>query len=128
MRLDHANNVWKIGVGDVGSEFDEKRRPLFRGTACLLRALEQGFLFTAMILAAMTSEIIERRFARAAAWSLSAAALAWCGLIHAYAYAPGDTVVALGWGAGASWTAAYVACAGFLLAVPWLTRPHDLEE
>jgi AGZA family xanthine/uracil permease-like MFS transporter len=90
-----------------------------------LFALEQGFLFTAMILAAMTSEIIERRFTHAAAWSLVAAALAWCGLIHAYAYTPGDTSVALGWGTGRSWSLAYAACAAFLLAVPYVTRPSD---
>jgi AGZA family xanthine/uracil permease-like MFS transporter len=88
-----------------------------------LFALEQGFLFTAMILAAMTSEIIERRFRHAAAWSLVAAALAWCGLIHAYVYTPGDTAVALGFGTGASWSVAYVACAAFLLIAPYVTRP-----
>ena len=105
------------GLDGVLASLDIAARGLF--------ALEQGFLFTAMILAAMTSEIIERRFKHAAAWSLVAAILAWCGLIHAYAYTPGDTAVALGWGTGASWSLAYVACAAFLLAVPYVTRPSD---
>jgi AGZA family xanthine/uracil permease-like MFS transporter len=90
-----------------------------------LFALEQGFLFTAMILAAITVEIIDRRFARAAAWCLVGAALAWIGLIHAYAWNGGDTVAALGWGSGASWSAAYLCAGAFLLAVPFLTK---LEE
>ena len=90
-----------------------------------LFSLEQGFLFTAMILAAMTSEIIDRRFARAAAWSLAAAALSWCGLMHAYAWAPGDTIVALGAGTGAPWAHAYLAVAAFLMVVPWVTRPSQ---
>ena len=90
-----------------------------------LFALEQGFLFTAMILAATTVEIIERRFARAAAWCLVGAVLSWIGLIHAYAWNGGDTVVALGWGSGAPWSAAYVCAGVFLLAVPVLTKPDD---
>jgi len=90
-----------------------------------LFSLEQGFLFTAMILAAMTSEIIERRFKRAAAWSIAAALLSWCGLIHAYGWTRTDTVVRLGWGVGAPWALAYGASAVFLLAVPWLTRPTE---
>ena len=59
-------------------------------------ALEQGFIFTAMILAATTAEIIDRRFAHAAAWCTTAAALSFVGLMHAYVWMPGDTVVALG--------------------------------
>jgi AGZA family xanthine/uracil permease-like MFS transporter len=90
-----------------------------------LFALEQGFLFTAMILAAVTVEIIEQRFARAAAWCLVGAALSWVGLIHAYAWNSGDTVVALGWGSGARWSAAYLCASGFLLAAPFLTNPRD---
>jgi adenine/guanine/hypoxanthine permease len=90
-----------------------------------LFALEQGFLFTAMILAAITVEIIDRRFMRAAVWCLVGAALSWIGLIHAYAWNNGDTVVALGWGAGAPWSAAYLATGVFLLAAPFLTRPED---
>jgi AGZA family xanthine/uracil permease-like MFS transporter len=88
-------------------------------------SIEQGFLFTAMILSAATVEIIDRRFVAAGLWCLVAAALSWLGLIHAYAWTPGDTVVALGWGAGARWSAAYLAAAVFLFAVPWITRPYD---
>jgi AGZA family xanthine/uracil permease-like MFS transporter len=88
-------------------------------------ALEQGFIFTAMILAAVTAEIIDRRFARAAVWCLAAAALSFVGLMHAYLWTPGDTVVALGLGTGAAWAAAYLVAAAFLALVPKLTTESD---
>ncbi|MFT4571261.1 MAG: AGZA family xanthine/uracil permease-like MFS transporter [Hyphomicrobiaceae bacterium] len=88
-------------------------------------ALEQGFIFTAMILAATTTEIIDRRFRRAAVWCFSGAVMSWFGLIHAYDYTPGDTFVRLGFGAGAEWALAYAAAAAFLVAVPWIATNTD---
>lgn len=46
--------------------------------------LERGYIFTCMILAAVSAFLINRRFAAAAAWSLAAAALTALGLMHAY--------------------------------------------
>ena len=56
-------------------------------------ALSQGFIFTAMILAAMTVAIIERRFLTAAAWSAVAAVLALLGFIHSFEFVPGKLSV-----------------------------------
>lgn len=47
-------------------------------------ALNQGFLLTSMIFAAMMVQIVERRFARAAVWAGVAAVSSCLGLIHAY--------------------------------------------
>jgi adenine/guanine/hypoxanthine permease len=88
-------------------------------------ALEQGFIFTAMILAAVTAEIIDRRFARASAWCVAAAVLSFVGLMHAYIWTPGDTVVALGLGTGMVWCAAYLIAAAFLVVVPWITTEGE---
>lgn len=55
-------------------------------------ALEQGFMLSAMLWAALTVEVIERRFLRAAAWALSGALLSGVGLIHSYAWLGTDTV------------------------------------
>jgi len=88
-------------------------------------ALEQGFLFSAMILSAATVEIIERRFAQAGAWTLTAAGLSWFGIIHAYGWTPGDTTVVLGWGAGRDWAVAYFAAACVLCVMPVITRSTD---
>jgi AGZA family xanthine/uracil permease-like MFS transporter len=53
-----------------------------------LIALSQGFVFTSMILAAMLAFIIDRRFDKAAVWTLGAAGLSYLGVIHAYALTP----------------------------------------
>jgi AGZA family xanthine/uracil permease-like MFS transporter len=88
-------------------------------------ALEQGFIFTAMILAAVTAEIIDRRFAHAAAWCAAAAALSFFGLMHAFLWTPGDTIVALGLGTGAAWAGAYAMAALILLAVPYVSTRSE---
>ncbi len=85
-------------------------------------AIEQGFIFTAMILAAATAEIIDRRFLRAAKWCAVAAILSFVGLMHAYRWTPGDTVVELGIGAGGAWSAAYLLAAAFLVMLPRISR------
>lgn len=58
-------------------------------------ALEQGFIFTSMLLAAATVCVIERKFPRAALWCLSGSALSLIGIIHSYRFNGGDTAVHL---------------------------------
>ena len=105
-------------------------------------SLEIGFLYAAMILAAMTVCIIDRRFSRAAAWSLTAAALSASGLLHSYRFSDGDTLVNLpllglldgsfvdDWSAlFPAWpfTLAYLLVALVLFAVPRFTHPLSGE-
>lgn len=49
-----------------------------------LLVMERGYIFTCMILAAVSAFLIERKFFAAAAWSLAAAAFTALGLMHAY--------------------------------------------
>ena len=86
-------------------------------------ALEQGFIFTAMILSAATVEIIERRFSRAAVWWAIAAALSAAGLMHGYRFTPGDTVVQVSpaW----PWAMGYALAAAVAAAAPWITSPGE---
>ncbi|MBL7077326.1 MAG: NCS2 family permease [Kiritimatiellae bacterium] len=56
-------------------------------------ALEQGFIFLSMILAAATVCIIERRFRSAALWCLVAAVLSLTGFMHGYRWTMSDTVI-----------------------------------
>jgi AGZA family xanthine/uracil permease-like MFS transporter len=80
-------------------------------------ALEQGQIITAMLLAGMLVYVIEQRFLAAAAIGLVAAGAAWLGLINAWEFTQADTVLRLGWGAGAPWALAYLLMAlVFLLA------------
>lgn len=46
--------------------------------------LERGYIFTCMILAAVSAFLIDRKFSTAAAWSLVAAVFTCLGLMHAY--------------------------------------------
>jgi AGZA family xanthine/uracil permease-like MFS transporter len=86
-------------------------------------ALEQGVVFTAMILSAATVAIIERKFATASVWMLVAAGLSATGLMHGWRWTGADTVLALSpaW----SYVTAYLAAAAVLLAARGLTVPDD---
>jgi AGZA family xanthine/uracil permease-like MFS transporter len=86
-------------------------------------ALEQGFIFTAMLLSAATVAVIERRFRTAAAWCALGAVLAALGLVHSYRWTPGDTAIALApaW----PWVGGYLLMAAVFAAAPWLTTPDD---
>ena len=86
-------------------------------------ALEQGFIFTAMVLAAATVAVIERHFRRAAAWCVLGAALAASGLVHAYRWTPGDTAIALtpAW----PWAIGYLLMAAVFAAAPWVTTTQS---
>jgi AGZA family xanthine/uracil permease-like MFS transporter len=69
-------------------------------------ALEQGFLYSAMIWSAVVVCIIDRRWLRAAAWCGVGAVLALSGLMHSYALTGRDTVIdlpLLAWVSG-TWT------------------------
>ena len=46
--------------------------------------MERGYIFTCMILAAVSALLIDRKFQSAAVWSLAGAAFAAIGLTHAY--------------------------------------------
>lgn len=115
------------GVGGPGGPpFSPALEGAFRASDVWIAgafALEQGFIFTAMILAAATVEVIERRFARAARWMLLGAGLSAAGLVHAYRYTPGDTALRLApaW----PWAAGYAAVAALFLLAPRVTVPGE---
>jgi len=91
-------------------------------------SLNQGFLLSSMVLASIVVYLLEREFAKAAAWCLSAALLSALGLIHAYRLAPMGLQNHFAWLAAPEFAAAYAASAGFfLLAWFWKGKaavPH----
>ena len=89
-------------------------------------ALEQGFIFTAMILSAGTVMIIERRFRAAAGWFAAGAVLSALGLTHAWKLTPQDAVMDLrpAW----PFVAGYAFVAVLLLLAPLVTEPEDAAE
>lgn len=82
-------------------------------------ALEQGLIFTSMILSTITVYIIERQFGKAGVWCLSAAFLSWIGLLHSFQWTPTDTVLAFGWGKGGNYALSYLLLALLLFYAQW---------
>lgn len=98
-------------------------------------ALEQGFIFSAMILAAATVYVIERRLTVAAVWCLAGAVLSLLGLVHGYSFTAGDTVLDAGHPAW-TWCAGYAAMALCFLGARYVAEaersrpegPADTQE
>lgn len=86
-------------------------------------ALEQGVVFSAMMLSAATVAIIERQFPRAALWMLAGAALSATGLMHGFRYTGADTALDLqpAW----PFVHAYLAAAAILFALRWVSAPTE---
>lgn len=86
-------------------------------------ALEQGFIFTSMLLSAATVEVIERRFERASMWCLAGAAASTLGLIHSYGFDRADTVATLvpAW----PFAGAYFGMAVVFMLARRVTEPAD---
>lgn len=119
------NGLRAAGVG-VERPFDASLVDKFAATDTWIHgafALEQGFIFTSMILAALTVAVIERRFRTAAAWAAAGAGLSAMGLVHAYQWTFGDAALAL----RPAWehAAGYAVVAVLLFVAPWITEPDD---
>jgi AGZA family xanthine/uracil permease-like MFS transporter len=84
-------------------------------------SLQQGFIFTSMILAAIGVALIERRFQRAALWSLAASALSAVGVIHSYDLTPAGVATRFGLLAAPEFAAAYLML-GFLFSAVALMK------
>ena len=85
-----------------------------------MSALESGFIFTSMILAAVSVFLIERDFWKATLWSLAAAAFSFFGVIHSYAYIGNETVQVYGWNVGSRYAFGYLSFAAvFMLFHLW---------
>ena len=87
-------------------------------------ALEQGFIFTSMILSAATVFIIERRFQTASAWFAIAALFSAAGLMHSFAWQHGDAVNTL-WKPALPWVYGYGAMALLLFIAPYVTEEGE---
>ena len=92
------NGLRAAGLGGTAGPFSESLIAEFQKSDTWIHgafAIEQGFLFTAMILSAAVVAVIERKWAVAAAWCTSAALLSACGLMHSYTWTFGDTALQL---------------------------------
>jgi adenine/guanine/hypoxanthine permease len=70
-----------------------------------IQGLGNGFLFLVLVVAAVLTEAIDRRFGRAAIWCALAAAFSWFGLMHS---------ATIRWGAQPSYAIGWLAAAGIV--------------
>lgn len=92
------NGLRAAGLGGPAGPFTENLVGEFQKSDTWIHgafAIEQGFLFTAMILSAAVVGVIERRWTVAAAWCACAAVLSALGLMHSYDWTFGDTAIKL---------------------------------
>lgn len=115
------------GMGTPQNPYSPELLPIFARADVWIDgafALEQGFIFTAMLLAAATVCVIERKLMKAALWCLIGAGLSVTGLMHAYQWTVGDTALTLtpAW----PWVWGYLAMAGIFALAPLVTVvPED---
>ncbi len=126
------NGLRAAGLGSPEAPFNEGLVDAFQLSDTWISgafALEQGFIFTAMILATATVLIIERRFTAAGGWLTVAALLSATGLMHGYQWTIGDTVLEVfaPWNhpERLGWTLGYLAMAAVLFVAPSVTEPDE---
>jgi AGZA family xanthine/uracil permease-like MFS transporter len=92
------NGLRAAGLGGPAGGFSESLVGEFQKSDTWIHgafAIEQGFLFTAMLMSAAVVGVIRRRWSEAAAWCACAAVLSACGLMHSYQWTFGDTAIRL---------------------------------
>jgi len=92
------NGLRAAGIGTTAGPFSEALIAEFQKSDTWIAgafAIEQGFLFTAMLLSAAVVGVIQRRWYAAASWCACAAVLSACGLMHSYQWTYGDTALKL---------------------------------
>ncbi len=75
-----------------------------------VQGLGNGFLFLVLVVSALVTEIIDRRFGHAAVWCLLAAVFSWFGFMHS---------AAAGWGAQPTYAAGWATAAGIVYSARW---------
>src|SRR5262245_2704326 len=120
------NGLKAAGMGTAARPFTEALIGEFQKSDTWIHgvfSLEQGFLFTSMLLSAATVGIIERRWKSAAAWTAFAAVISATGLMHSYQWTADDTVLRLtpAW----SFALSYAIMAALFFAAQWITEPAD---
>jgi AGZA family xanthine/uracil permease-like MFS transporter len=92
------NGLRAAGLGGPAGPFSDSLIGEFQKSDTWIHgafAIEQGFLFTAMLLSAAVVGVIQRRWTVAAAWCACAALLSATGLMHSYQWTFGDTAIRL---------------------------------
>lgn len=113
-----------IFTGQLGTTLDTGTNLFTQG----MFALEQGVLFTSMILAGMVVAIIEGQFRRAAAWLSAGSILSAIGLMHGWVWTGGDTALHIAPGANPDAALGYAVAAVLCFVAPWVATRDEPEE
>jgi adenine/guanine/hypoxanthine permease len=116
------------GFGNPGNPFSEKLIGLFHRSDTWIEgafALEQGFIFSAMIWASITVFVIERKFVKAGFVALIGALLSAAGMMHSFTFSQSDTVMNLS--PDLQFVAAYLSMAFIFFSAKWLTTTEKEE-
>jgi len=125
-------NVLKQGYMGAGTTLAEqamKGVPINGFTGMI--ALNSGFIFTSMILSAISVFLIERDFLKASFWSMAGAILSFFGLIHTYTFSGNDVLPLYGWNVGGKFAFGYLcfSVVFFLFHLwTWSHRRKGIEE
>lgn len=114
-----------MGAGTTVSAEFESGIPINGITG--MAALESGFIFTSMILAAICVFLIERDFLKASLWSLAAMILAFFGVIHSCQFTGNEVVQVYGWNVGGPFAFGYLSFAVVFLLF-YLRRRYLLNQ
>ncbi len=117
MMLENGLRAADTDMGTVGLKALADVIPVYG-----LIALERGFIFTSMILAAFTASLLDGKLLRAAAWMLAACLFSLTGIIHGFRIAAGAVVNA--YGPGQAWPFA----TGYLLISLLCIGAHQLRK
>jgi len=130
MGLFPAFAAWGLNMVDTGLRaagtnlYNTVNSGSFQGIMPITGAisLSQGFIFTSMILAAMSVHVIERNYWKASLWSFSAAVLSYFGIIHAYTLTTAGVTNRFGLGAAGEFAVCYAAVGVLLLMLQLRNR------
>ncbi len=119
------NGLRAAGLGTAAQPFSPALIAVFARSDVWIHgafSLEQGFLFTSMILAAAVVCVIERRWRAASLWCAVAALLSAAGFMHSYQWTVNDTVMKL----APAWpfVIGYGAMALIFFIAPWVTEDN----
>jgi AGZA family xanthine/uracil permease-like MFS transporter len=106
--------AWGVGLlkqtlTSVGTDIESTASSITINGFYGMVALERGFIFTSMILAAISVFLIDKKFLRAAYWSIAGLVLAFFGVIHTYQFVGNDVTSKVAIGEGISYSIGYLA-------------------
>ena len=84
-----------------------------------MQGLGNGFLMLVLVVTALISEVIDRRFAHAAAWCLAASAFSWIGLMHS---------ATARWGAQPTYALGWLIAAALVFSAQWWKGETETVE